>query len=65
MSKPRHILHLVIEGFSPEQETDLRAQAAAVGPQATLEVFRLTDANAREALEKIFEADSIAVWGKL
>jgi hypothetical protein len=29
------------------------------------ELFHLTEANAREALEKIFAADTVAVWGKI
>lgn len=62
---PRHILHLVVEGFSTEQEAELRAQAAAAASLASIEIFRLTEANATEALEKIFDADSIAVWGRL
>ncbi len=48
-------LHLVIEGFPKE-----RADELAKEPEA--EVFPLTEANAREALEKIFAADAVAVW---
>ncbi len=62
-SASRHILHLVIDGFSPEREAELRAAAAAT--PGALEVFRMTEANAGEALEKIFAADGVAVWGQL
>lgn len=53
-SHPRRVLHLVVEGFPAEREKELDG-----------EVVRLTEANAREALEKIFAADTVAVWTKI
>jgi hypothetical protein len=55
-TSPRRILHLVVEGFPKERESELAADG--------VEIFHLTESNAREVLEKIFAADSIAVWGK-
>ena len=52
----RKILYLVVEGLPAEQRPD-------AGPEA--EVFTLTEANAREALEKIFAADAVSVWGRV
>jgi hypothetical protein len=62
-SAPRRVLHLVIEGI-PEEKV---AELSAPGPGTTevVEVFSLTEANADEALEKIFAADAVAVWGKI
>jgi hypothetical protein len=51
---PRKILYLVIEGLP-------KSQWPPAGDDA--EVFTLTEANAREALEKIFAADAVSVWG--
>ena len=51
-------LDLIIEGFPKE-----RADELAQEPDS--EVFPLTEANAKEALEKIFAADSVAVWSKV
>ncbi len=48
-------LHLIIEGFSKE-----RADELAREPEA--EVFPLTEASAKEALDKIFAAETVAVW---
>ncbi len=53
----RRVLHFIVEGFPKEQEVELAADGA--------EIFHLTEANAREALEKIFAADTVAVWGKV
>jgi hypothetical protein len=53
---PRKILCLVVEGL-PE---DKRPPA-----KDGTEIFVLTEANAREALEKIFAADAVSVWGPL
>ena len=52
----RKILHLVVEGLPADQRPD---------PGAEAEVFTLTEANAREALEKIFAADAVSVWGRV
>jgi hypothetical protein len=53
-SHPRRVLHLVVEGFPAEKLKEIEG-----------EVLHLTETNAREALEKIFAADTVAVWGKL
>ena len=58
MSKPRRILYLVVDGL-PE------AQKPQVAPGENAEVFVLTETNASEALEKIFAADSVSVWGEV
>jgi len=59
----RRILHLVIEGFPPERMEALAKSDKA--PNDVVEIFQLTEASAREALEKIFAADTVAVWGKI
>ncbi len=58
---PRRILHLVVEGFPAEKLADL----AAPSPGVDAEIFPLTEANAAEALEKIFLADAVAVWARV
>ncbi len=59
----RRALHLVVEGFSEEQ---VRALINETGGSAVgAEIFPLTEATAKEALEKIFAADSVAVWAPL
>jgi hypothetical protein len=58
----RHILHLVTEGFPSERRNELKA---APGNGATVEIFMLTEATARQALEKIFAADTVALWGEV
>ena len=63
MSEPHRVLHLVVEGLSEERRRELERIAAA--PGAASEIFPLTEKNAREALEKIFAADTVAVWGSL
>lgn len=55
---PRRILYLVVEGL-PE------AQKPTVAPGEGVEIFELTEANAAEALEKIFAADAVSVWGEI
>ena len=60
-SRQRRVLHLVIDGFPPERTVEL----AAPTPDVIAEVCHLTPANSREALEKIFAADTIAVWSPL
>ncbi len=61
--KPRRVLHLVIEGFP----ADRLAELSAASPETTdiTEIVPLTEANASEALGKIFAADTVAVWGKV
>lgn len=49
----RKILYLLIEGLPADQRPDIEADA---------EILTLTESNAREALEKIFSADSVSVW---
>jgi hypothetical protein len=57
--QPRRILYLLVEGL-PE------SQRPVVAPgEAGVEVFSLTESNAREALEKIFAADAVSVWGEV
>jgi len=55
---PRRVLHLVVEGFPEDRLKELSAQGDA-------QVFHLNETTAKEALEKIFAADSVAVWTKL
>jgi hypothetical protein len=55
---PRRVLHLLVEGVA-------EARLAELKPDATTEVFRLDESTAREALEKIFAADTVAVWTKV
>jgi hypothetical protein len=56
-TSPRRVLHLVLEGFPAEKIEPLRDESS--------EVFVLTEAKAREALEKIFATETIAVWSEL
>ena len=57
--RPRRSLYLVVEGL-PE------AQRPVVPPgDAGVEIFELTEASAREVLEKIFAADAVSVWGEV
>ncbi|MCE0483382.1 MAG: hypothetical protein LV479_03985 [Methylacidiphilales bacterium] len=58
---PRRILHLVIEGFPTENLANL----AAPSSDAVTEIFQLTESSAREALEKIFVADTVTVWSPM
>lgn len=62
-SSPRRILHLIVEGLSPARLEEI---AESVGGEGDVtEIFQLTESSAREALEKIFTADTIAVWGEV
>jgi len=61
-SAPRRVLHLVIEGFPADKLEEVAKSSP--GPTDVTEIFQLTEANAREALEKIFAADTVAVWGR-
>ena len=63
MSEPRRVLYLVIEGLSEERRKEL--DRIAVEPGTVSEIFPLTEENARAALEKIFAADAVAVWGQI
>jgi hypothetical protein len=61
--KPRRVLHLVIEGFPAAMLEEIAVSSP--GPaDVTREIFPLTEPNAREALGKIFAADTVAVWGR-
>jgi hypothetical protein len=62
-SASRRVLHLVINHFSAARLAEIAE--ASPGTAGVTEIFPLTEANAREALEKIFAADTVAVWGKL
>jgi hypothetical protein len=59
---PRRVLHLVIEGFPAARLAELSAPSP--GSADVIEIFPLTESNAREALGKIFAADTVAVWGE-
>jgi hypothetical protein len=66
MSEPaekRRVLHLVVEGFPADKLVVLSAPSP--GTDDAVEIFPLNESNAREALEKIFVADTVAVWGEL
>jgi tRNA pseudouridine-54 N-methylase len=54
----RHTLYLLVEGL-PE------SQKPIIAPGEDVETFTLTEANAAEALRKIFAADAISVWGEI
>jgi hypothetical protein len=60
---PRRVLHLVIEGFPADRLEEVAGSSPGITDGT--EIFPLTEANAREALEKIFAADTIAVWGEV
>lgn len=62
-ASPRRILHLVIEGFPPDRLVELANPPGDGGD--IVEIFQLTEASAHEALEKIFTADTVAVWGSI
>lgn len=62
-SSSRHIVHLVVGGFSATKVEEIVGAPASTGTEA--EILVLTDANVREALDKIFSAAGVAVWGEL
>ncbi len=62
-SAPRRILHLVIEGFPAARLAEIVETSPAT--TGVTEIFPLTEANAGEALGKIFAADTVAVWGNV
>ena len=62
-SSPRRVLHLIVEGFPPARLAELAGPTD--GTDDVTEIFQLTEASAREALEKIFAADTVAVWSSL
>ena len=61
-SEKRRILHLIVEGFPADKLAVLSAPSP--GTDDDVEIFHLTESNAREALEKIFATDTVAVWGR-
>jgi hypothetical protein len=60
---PRRVLHLAIDHFPAA--TLEKIALSSPGTTDITEIFPLTEANAREALEKIFAADTVAVWGPI
>ena len=60
-SSSRRVLHLVVEGASVAKAEEI----SGLSKDVTSEIFKLTEGNASEALEKIFAADTIAVWTDL
>jgi hypothetical protein len=62
-SPPRRVLHLIVEGFPAARWKEIEGTSA--GSDDVTEFFELTETNARDALEKIFAADTVAVWGEL
>jgi hypothetical protein len=60
---PRRILHLVINHFPAARLAEIVKSSPHTA--GGTEIFPLTAANAREALEKIFAADTVAVWGQV
>jgi len=60
---PRRVLHLAIEGFPADKLEEIAG--SALETTDAMEIFQLTEANAREALEKIFAADAVMVWGNI
>ena len=60
---PRRVLHLVIGDFPAGRLAEI---VEVLTPNIVeMDIFPLTEANAGEALEKIFAADTVAVWGKI
>ena len=60
---PRRVLHLIVEGLSPARLEKIAGSVGGAGD--VTEIFQLTESSAREALEKIFAADTVAVWGEV
>jgi hypothetical protein len=61
-SAPRRVLHLVINHFPAARLAEIVESSPHTA--GVTEIFQLTEANVREALEKIFAADTVAVWSK-
>jgi hypothetical protein len=59
---PRRVLFLRVDGHSADELAAFAASSTSPGDIA--EIFSLTEANACEALAKIFAADTVAVWSK-
>jgi hypothetical protein len=63
VSPSRCVLHLVIGDFPASRMAEMvESEPQNVG---VMEILPLTESNAREALEKIFAADTVAVWGNI
>jgi len=62
-SLPCHALYLILEGLSPERLEELKQLPE--DPKIIREILPLTETNSREALGKIFAADTVTVWGAL
>jgi len=60
-TSPRRVLHLVLPGFPSERKRELLGQFSRT--DEVVEIFELSEITAGEALEKIFAADAVAVWG--
>ncbi|MCE0521960.1 MAG: hypothetical protein LV480_03515 [Methylacidiphilales bacterium] len=58
--KPRRVLHLVVEGFPAARLEEIARSSP--GTTDVTEILPLTESSAREALGKIFAADTVAVW---
>jgi hypothetical protein len=66
MSSPassRRLLHLAAGRSSVSRLEEIKKCSDASGGAS--EIFVLTEETAREAVEKIFSADSVMVWGEL
>jgi hypothetical protein len=62
-SQPHRVLHLVVEGFPAARLEEVTKSPS--GSTDVIEILPLTETNARAALEEIFTADTVAVWGKI
>jgi len=62
LPNPRRVLHLVIEDFPAGRLAEI--VESSPGTTGVMEIFPLTESNAREALGKIFAADTVAVWSR-
>ena len=60
----RRVLFLVVKGLSPDRLVELRRTVEADASRQT-EMLTLTEENGEEALEKIFAADAVSVWGPM
>jgi hypothetical protein len=56
---PRRLLYLLLPGLPESQRPVIPSD------ETNAEIFTLTESNAREALEKIFAADAVSVWGEV
>jgi len=61
----RRVLHLIVPGPPSEHMAEKITLAFVDDPVKDFMVLTLTEANAKEALEKIFAANTVAVWTSL